>query len=125
MSNVVDIFSERQKREDRKPPTKGAYLFSIDLYAPVEGDNPDSTITCPDGAPTADDLRYFAQMLWRMARMVHDEAESISPSPDGMIMAEAVIFNNSRVRTFISNFIGTTEQRAWLARRFDDAKSTI
>lgn len=124
-AKVIDIFAERDKRKAAAEPVKGAYLFSLDLYAPAEGDMPDGAVICPDGSPSADDFRYFAVMLNRMARMIHDHAESLSPSEDGMILAEATVFSNSRVRAFFSNSIETGAQREWLAERFDDAKGMI
>jgi len=78
-----------------------------------------------DGLDVADRLRHHADALENLAWILRDQAHLMQPNEDGRVLSYLTVWENARVRTWISDQIVTPEQEDWLARRYDEAKSTI
>lgn len=124
-NKIVDLLAERQKRAGA--PQYGAPIFSLDVYAPITPGGAVSGML--SGFDALDDLdqasarmRHQAAALEALALMLRDQAEQMSPTDDGHVMARAMIWENSRVSLWQSDRIETEPQADWLRQRFDDAK---
>lgn len=125
MGEVIE-FAPRRAPDER--PTHGAWSFDIRIFAPAEPDDYASAIVLEwdeTGESLGQRLRGQAEMLEQIALLMREKAEEIEPSEDGPVVAALTVWQSSRVRSRLSRHIETDEQRAWLARRFDDAKAVI
>jgi len=71
-----------------------------------------------------DRYRYIADRLDDLSFIFRQYAEAENPSDRGAVIATATIFEDSTVRVRTDeNKVVTDEQKEWVKRRFDDAKS--
>jgi hypothetical protein len=125
MSNVIDLFSEREKR--KAEPAHDEFQFTVDVYANTEGDVSGKLFNVEifDGVSDADRFRMMATRLEALAVICHDKATHLEPDEDGFTLARIKVFESSRVRAWYSDKIEGAESIQWMERRLDDAKSII
>lgn len=71
-----------------------------------------------------DRYRYIADRLDDLAFIFRQYAEAENPSERGAVIATATIFEDSTVRVRTDeNKVVTDEQKEWVKRRLDDAKT--
>ena len=122
MGEVISIFRKKSDRASNVIPIFSAH-FSKDAS--------EEWVVNVEFVPSwlekseAVNLRYVADAMEDMARMIRDHAEAKEPSDDGVVMAFARVMENSRVRVWTSNKVETPEQVKWLHARFDDAKFIV
>ncbi len=110
---LADLAAKKSAPENR-------WRFSLDVFDGSEG-----LITSfddQDGLEAGDRLRQFAGCLEGLAFLMRQQAELISASEDGAVLAQAFIHKSSRVRVRVNDSeIVTEEQRQWLVERWGDA----
>ncbi len=119
MGDVISIPAHRKPvREDTR------WRFNLSVY-----DGPEGLITefnDEDGLEAADRLRDFARMLDVLSFLMKQQAEEIEPGDDGHCLAQAHIYENSRVVLRVDDHrVTTDDQREWIKERLEDAKGIV
>lgn len=125
MSNVIDLFSEREKRTAQ--PVHDTFEFSVDVFTAPDGEVSGRAFNfdLEDGLTDADRLRQMAERLEKLAVILHDQATALEPNDDGFILGRIKVFESSRVRAWYADRVSTEESFVWMEERLDDAKTII
>jgi hypothetical protein len=130
VADVIDIRQQRERKQATKgqPTDRGDWLFRLDVYRPEPGTRSyvGSIVDwdcVPDGLEVGDRLRRFAEALEDLARSMRAQAHGMQPDPNGELLAGVMIWESSRVRTWVNTArVGPDADMTWFDRRLDEAK---
>lgn len=121
MSNVIE-FSKYKKEPDEEQ----RWIVDLSIFESERQTSCriiDANLDDEDQSH-GDRYRYIADRLDDLAFIFRQYAEAENPSERGAVIATALIFEDSTVRVRTDeNKVVTDEQKDWVCRRFDDAKT--